>query len=61
VRPVGEFYAGQNNGQLLDSFLVGAIWTFREHVVFDAAIRHGIEATVAQNEVRLGVTWAIQL
>jgi hypothetical protein len=61
VRPVGEFYAGQNNGQLLDSFLVGAIWTFREHVVFDAAIRHGTEATVAQNELRIGVTWVIQL
>jgi hypothetical protein len=68
VRPVGELYAGQNGGQLLDSFLVGAIWTFREHLVFDAAIRRGTEAangqsgpTVAETEVRLGVTWVIQL
>jgi hypothetical protein len=61
VRPVGEAYIGAQDGAEITSVLAGAIWTASEHVAVDAAVRHDREGAVIGNELRIGVTWVIQL
>jgi hypothetical protein len=62
VRPVAEGYVETERGANLFSGLVGAIWRYRPHVVFDAAvrvIRDDIDSTGTSGELRVGLTWVI--
>jgi hypothetical protein len=62
VRPVAEAYVETERGANLVSGLVGAIWRYRPHVVFDAAVRvihDDIDNTGTSGELRLGLTWVI--
>ena len=62
VRPVAESYVETERGANLFSGLVGAIWRYRPHVVFDAAvrvIRDDIDKTGTSGELRVGLTWVI--
>jgi hypothetical protein len=60
VRPVAEGYVTNERGANLYSGLVGAIWKFRPHVVFDAAVRVIRDAVDGNSgELRVGLTWVI--
>ena len=62
VRPVAELYYNREvNVDETWSLLLGAIWTWREDFVFDAAVRGARVADQDALEVRLGFTWAIPL
>lgn len=71
VRPVAEGYVSRERDANLYSGLVGAIWRYRDHLAFDAALRlirndqaenvqNGLTAQDATSaEIRIGLTWVI--
>ena len=62
VRPVGEIYVEREVGQITKlSGLAGAIWSAREGLDFDMGLRVAREGTEPVAEVRLGLTWAIDV
>jgi hypothetical protein len=62
VRPVAElFYDKDFAGISTESALVGAIWTYREALVFDAGFRGARIGQANAAEVRLGLTWDITM
>jgi hypothetical protein len=56
VRPVGEIYIEDQSGSSATSILVGAIWTYRKSLTFDAAVRT-LQGSPTSNELRVGLTW----
>jgi hypothetical protein len=62
VRPVAEgFFEREVGVATLYSGLVGAIWSARENLSFDAAVRRGKDDGTTFTEVRAGLTWAFEL
>jgi hypothetical protein len=62
IRPVAEgLYERTLGGGALTSGLVGAIWEPTEALSFDAAGRVFVEGGVRGFEVRLGLTWKMQI
>lgn len=58
VRPVAEVFGEQASGSpRTTSALVGAIWRFREDILFDAGIRKAHDGSETIRELRLGLTW----
>jgi len=59
VRPVAEaLWSHEWDGADVASVLAGAIWPFREDLVFDAALRAGRAEGSRLLEARGGVTWS---
>jgi hypothetical protein len=62
VRPVLEvFNERDNRGGRANSALVGAIWRYREDLVFDGGIRRAREDRENVTELRVGLTWTIPM
>jgi hypothetical protein len=60
VRPVAEVYWEREfNRTETWSALVGAIWNFRDWMVFDVGLRAARLNGLPIEEVRLGLTWTI--
>ena len=60
VRPVAEtFYDQDFVTDRTVSALVGAIWTARDSLSFDAAVRAARKGDENEAEVRLGLTWVV--
>jgi len=58
VRPVAEVFGEQASGSpRTTSALVGAIWRFREDILFDAGISKAHEGSETVRELRVGLTW----
>jgi hypothetical protein len=61
-RPVLEvFNERDNRGGRVNSALVGAIWRYREDLVFDGGIRRAREDRENVTELRVGLTWTIPM
>jgi hypothetical protein len=61
-RPVLEvFNERDNRGGRVNSALAGAIWRYREDLVFDAGVRRAREDRENVTELRVGLTWAIPM
>lgn len=62
VRPVAEvFYENELGEQETFSGLVGLIYTVRDNLSFDVAIRHAVTNGHPVNEIRAGVTFGFPL
>jgi hypothetical protein len=62
VRPVAElYYSHEWNVGDEESALVGAIWTVKDSLAFDAGVRVARVIDEDALEVRLGLTWAIPM
>jgi hypothetical protein len=62
VRPVAELYVEKAWHEVTtESALVGAIWTWRESFVIDAALRSARVGDANAFEVRFGFTWSLPL
>jgi hypothetical protein len=58
VRPVAEVFGEQASGSpRTTSALVGAIWRFRQDILFDVGIRKAHDGSETIRELRLGLTW----
>lgn len=62
VRPVAEVFARRaTGGGRIDSLFMGAIWSVREGLSFDAGVRSAQTGSDTIHEVRRGLTWAFAL
>lgn len=62
IRPVLEvFNERDNRGGRANSALAGAIWRYRDDLVFDAGIRRAREDRENVTELRVGLTWTIPM
>jgi hypothetical protein len=62
VRPVTEIFFDEHfGGDQTGSVLVGAIWTVRDDLAFDAGVRGALVGAERASEVRAGLTWAVSL
>ena len=62
VRPVAEIFVEQaRHGPPIHSKLVGAIWRVRDGLSFDLGVRSAQAGSEPVHELRLGLTWAIDL
>ena len=65
IRPVGEAYVERDFGEQVTTLsgLLGAIWVYRDGLVFDVGLRVARELTESADlnvtEVRLGLTWTL--
>jgi hypothetical protein len=62
VRPVAEVFGEQASGSpRLLSRLVGAIWRARDNLSFDVGVRAAHAGSESIRELRLGLTWSVEL
>jgi hypothetical protein len=62
IRPVLEIFNERDNqGGRANSALAGAIWPYRDDLVFDAGIRRAREDRENVTELRVGLTWTIPM
>jgi hypothetical protein len=62
VRPVLEVYNERDSrGSRVNSALVGAIWRYGEELAFDGGIRRAREDHENVTELRLGLSWTLQM
>lgn len=62
VRPVAEIFYAHELGEAEEAaVLVGAIWEFNDHLVFDAGIRRGVLGEERDTELRLGLSFAFSV
>lgn len=62
IRPVLEVFNERDNRDgRANSALAGAIWRYRDELVFDAGIRRAREDRENVTELRVGLTWTIPM
>lgn len=62
VRPVAEvFFESERGSAPTLSGLVGAIWRVRHGLALDAAVRRARAGGVATTELRVGLTWGVEV
>lgn len=62
IRPVAEVFYERDFGSGHEvSGLIGAIWQIRDNLALDLGYRHGWTDTAQSHEVRLGLTFSLQI